>query len=237
MPPRTAQPNQAVEQLRRYDTCTLSNAIERLAIRPRNEGFADGSIACRFPQLPTTAGYAVTGRIRTFDQPMDGQCYYENLSWWHYLETVPEPRMIVLQDMDKRPGYGALFGEVHARICHAMGCVGYVTNGAVRDLAALEAIGYPVFAGSVAVSHAYAHIINFADEVEIGGLCIMPGDLLCGDRHGVLSIPKAAVGKLPDLAEQLLAEERELFQICESGTFSIDALAKQIQKMAGRQRC
>jgi len=118
-----------------------------------------------------------------------------------------------------------------------MGCVGYLSNGAVRDLDAVEALGYHLFAGSVSVSHAYAHIVDFGCRVEVGGLPVAPGDLLFGDRHGVLSIPQAAVPRLPDLADQLLAEERELFQLCESAKFSIDALAKQIQAMARRQRC
>jgi regulator of RNase E activity RraA len=206
-------------------------------MRPRNEGFVDGSIACQFPRLPPAVGYAATGHIRTYDQPMDGRCYYEHMGWWNYLETVPEPRIVVLQDVDDHPGLGALFGEVHARICRAMGCVGYLTNGAVRDLDAVEALGYHLFAGSVSVSHAYAHVIDFGGYVEIGRLRVAPGDLLFGDRHGVLSIPEAAVPRLPDLADQLLAEEQELFRLCESEKFSIDALAKQIQAMARRQRC
>jgi regulator of RNase E activity RraA len=168
---------------------------------------------------------------------MDRQCYYEQMSWWHYVATIPEPRMVVLQDMDDPPGVGAMFGEVHARICRAMGCVGYLTNGAVRDLDGVEALGYHLFAGSVSVSHAYAHIIDFGIPVEVGGLRVSPGDLLFGDRHGVLSIPVSAIPRLPVLADQLLAQERELFQLCESGNFSIDALAKQIQAAARRQRC
>ena len=95
MPPSPSLPFQALEQLRRYDSCTLSNAVERLGLRPRNEGFVDGSIVCRFPHLPPAAGYAVTGRIRTYEEPMDGHCYYEHLGWWRYLETIPTPRMVV----------------------------------------------------------------------------------------------------------------------------------------------
>ena len=237
MPSPSAPPFQALEQLRRYDSCTLSNAIERLSVRPRNEGFVNGSITCRFPQLPPAIGYAATGRIRTYDQPIGGQCYYEHLGWWRYLETIPTPRMVVLQDIDERPGFGAMFGEVHAHICRAMGCVGYVTNGAVRDLDRVEALGFALFAESVSLSHAYAHIVDFGSPVEIGGLRIAPGDLLFGDRHGVLAVPAAAVPRLPELADQLLAEERELFQLCESGKFSIDLLANQIKKVARRQRC
>ena len=237
MPPASALPVEALEQLRRFDSCTLSNAIERLSPRPRNEGFVNGSVVCRFPHFPPALGYAVTGRIRTYDQPINARCYYEHLGWWRYLETIPRPRVVVLQDLDDRPGFGAIFGEVHARICRVLSCVGYITNGAVRDLDRVEALGYHLFAGSVAVSHAYAHIVDFGGPVEIGGLRIAPGDLLFGDRHGVLSIPQNTVLRLPAVAEELIAEERELFKLCESNKFSIEALARQIQEMAGRQKC
>lgn len=206
-------------------------------MRPRNEGFANGSISCQFPGLTPVVGYAVTGRIRTYDAPINGACYYEHMGWWRYLETIPEPRMVVLQDIDSHLGLGAIFGEVHARVCRALGCVGYVTNGAVRDLNAVEALGYQLFAGSVSVSHAYAHIVDFGGKVEIAGLPIKPGDLLFGDRHGILSVPVSAVPQLPGLADQLLSEEQELFRLCESGKFSIEALAKRIQAMVLRQRC
>src|SRR5215469_6737090 len=138
-----------LEKLRRFDTCTLCNAIERLNLRPRNEGFIVGTIHCRYPQLPPVTGYAVTGKMRSSMPPVRGGRYYEDTEWWRYLETVPAPRIVVIEDIDPVPGTGALFGEVHARICRALGCVAYVTNGAVRDLPEIEASGFQLFAGSV----------------------------------------------------------------------------------------
>ena len=101
----------------------------------------------------------------------------------------PKPRVIVLQDADHEPGLGAFVGEIHATIGLALNCVGCVTNGAVRDLPAVEATGFQLFARHVSVSHAYAHITEFGEPVEIDGLKISSGDLLFGDLHGVLSIP------------------------------------------------
>ncbi len=71
-----------LDRLKRIDACTLSNAIERLNIRPRNEGFISGRIACRFPQLGAVAGYAVTVRMRSSVTPIAGRCYYEHPDLW-----------------------------------------------------------------------------------------------------------------------------------------------------------
>jgi regulator of RNase E activity RraA len=127
------------ERIRELDTCTASNAIERFNVRLRNEGFTSGAIHCRFPHLPPMLGYAVTGRIRTCSAPMTGRCYFDRIDFWKYVTEIPQPRVIVLEDMDHVPGCGAMVGEIHATIGMALHCVGHVTNGAVRDLAAVEA--------------------------------------------------------------------------------------------------
>ena len=53
-------------------TCTVANAIERLGIRPRNEGFIVGAVRCQYPKLPPVAGHAVTGRIHSSMPPVGG---------------------------------------------------------------------------------------------------------------------------------------------------------------------
>jgi len=231
------QPSNGLDALRRFDGCTLSNAIERFSVRPRNEGFMSGGAVCRFPRCPPIVGHAVTGRIQTYMPPVTGKCYYDHIEWWRYLTTIPPPRIVVLQDFDNRPGFGALFGEVHARICRALGCVGYITNGAVRDLQEIETLGFQLFAGHISVSHAYAHVVDFGEPIEIGGLEIKPGDILYGDRHGVLSVPSGLVEKLPAMAEQIQSEEEELFQLIASPRFSVEALGAALQQFAEKQRC
>ena len=218
-----------LEQLRALDACTVSNAIERLNVRLRNEGFTDISVRCLSPSLPPMVGYAVTGRIRTAAAPTARYWYHDRLDWWEYLATIPAPRVIVLQDMDAKPGRGALFGETHAQIGRALGCIGYVTNGAVRDLPGIGRTGFHLYAGGVAVSHAYAHVVDFGEPVEIGGLRISPGDLLHGDQHGVHLIPKSAAGELAVIAEQVLREDRELFELTERKDFSVTTLTARLE--------
>lgn len=219
-----------MEQLRRFDTCTLSNAIERLNVRPRNEGFISHAVTCRFPQLEPVIGYAVTARMRSSVTPINGKFYYAHPEFWNYLAGCSGPRILVIQDGDERPGLGALLGEAYARISRAFGCVACVTDGAVRDLPGIEALGYQVFSGSVAVSHAYAHVVEFGLSVEIGGLRISNGDLLHGDRHGVHMIPLRATASLAAIAEEVLRDDRDLFELTERPEFSAAVLSARLQE-------
>jgi 4-hydroxy-4-methyl-2-oxoglutarate aldolase len=218
-----------LERLGALDSCTVSNAIERFNVRLRNEGFVAGAVQCQFPNLTPLVGYAVTGRVRTASPPMTHGCYYDRMDWWTYVASLPEPRVMVLEDVDPKPGVGAFVGEIHAVIGRALKCVGCVTNGAVRDLPAVEALGFKLFAGNVGVSHSYAHIIEFGEPVEIGGLKIRSGDLIHGDRHGVLTIPLGLATDIPREAAKILEEERELIQFCASPQFSVQELSDRIR--------
>jgi 4-hydroxy-4-methyl-2-oxoglutarate aldolase len=194
----------------------------------------NGSLRCIFPSLPPTVGYAVTARIRSSSTPIAGRCYYDRPESWSYVLTIPTPRFIVAKDVDDRPGFGALFGEVHANISKALDCCGYVTNGAVRDLPGIEATGVQVFAGSVAISHAYAHVVEFGEPVEVGGLRVRPGDLLHGDLHGVHSIPISIAEAIPKLLADMSARENDLVTFCRSKDFSLQKLIRKIQDLSDR---
>lgn len=161
---------------------------------------------------------------------MSGRCYYDRMDFWQYVVTLPKPRIIVLQDIDRVPGFGAFVGEVHATIAMALECAGYVTNGSVRDLAAVRALGFHMFSGSVAVSHAYAHLVEFGDPVEIGGLKISPGDLVHGDRHGVQTIPLEIAAEVAGEAEKIRRGEAELIAFCRSPQFSMEGLADRMER-------
>jgi regulator of RNase E activity RraA len=102
--------------------------------------------------------------------------------------------------------------------------VGVVTDGAVRDLPAVRALRFPMFACHVSVSHAYVHMVDFGSPVEICGLKIHSGDLLYGDCHGVLSIPHEIADEVTAKAAELLKKERTVIDLCRSPEFSIEKL-------------
>ena len=218
-----AIPVEELDALRRLDTCMVSNAIETFQLRLRNAGFADSRVRCVFEDFPPLVGYAATARLRTGEPPIAG-FYHDRHDWWNSILQVPLPRIVVLQDLDEPPGIGAFLGDVHAAILRALGCVGYVTNGAVRELPRVKDLGLHVFAGNVSMSHAYAHIFDFGSKVTVGGLEVQPGDLMHGDRHGILTVPKEIASEIPAVAARLLESEKEVIDFCRSQEFSVDKL-------------
>lgn len=185
-----------------------------------------------FPDLSPIAGYAVTANIRATAPPIAGLCYYQNEDWWEYAASAPGPKILVIGDLDRVPGAGALVGEIHAEIGKAFGCVGLVTDGVVRDLEALHKLGFQCFAKGARVSHSYAHIVEFGVPVHIGGLTIAPGDLLHGDLNGVQTIPLSVVDRLERTVEEIKAHEAELIGLCREPNFSISKLAEALRKSA-----
>jgi regulator of RNase E activity RraA len=218
-----------LEALRRLDTCTVSNAIESFEVRLRNTGFADARIRCMFEDFPPMVGYAATARLRTGEPPMRGGRYHDRAEWWNSILQVPAPRVVVIEDLDKPPGVGAFLGDVHAAILLALGCVGYVTDGGVRELPRVRDMGFQLFAGNVAVSHAYAHIFDFGSVVKVGGLEVRPGDLLHGDQHGLLTVPKEVAAKIPAVAAKQRESEQKVIELCRSKEFSIEKLRQEFK--------
>ena len=220
-----------IEAIRRWDTCTVANAIETFQVRLRNEGFVAGNLQCVFEAHPPMTGYAVTARIRCSGPPPVGHSYFDRTDWWNYILTVPAPRVVVIQDVDPYPGLGSFLGEVHAHILQALGCVGAATNGAVRDIGALEKSGFQLFAGRLAVSHAYAHLVEFGGPVEIGGLAVHSGDLLHGDRHGIVSIPMDIAAGVPEAAAAIREKEQRVIALCHSADFSVEKLRAAVKEL------
>jgi regulator of RNase E activity RraA len=214
-----------------YDTCTLANGIESFNVRLRNVGFTDATIR-NFTACPRPiAGYAVTARIRCSNPPTEGGGYVDRTDWWNHIVNLPAPRIAVIEDLDAKPGLGSFLGEIHAHILQALGCVAAVTNGSVRDLPAVAASGFHVFANHVSVSHAYAHVVDFGQPVKVAGLEICPGDVLHADMHGVLSVPLAIAGELPRAAQSLIDDEKALIALCESGEATIDKLRSAVRRI------
>lgn len=226
-----------IRELRALDTCTVSNAIEQLGVRLRNEGFMGGSVRCRFPKLSPLVGYAATARIRTASPPMRERCYHDRMDWWAYVASIPEPRVIVLEDADPHPGVGAFVGRIHAAIARGLNCVGCVTDGAARDLPAISGLDFQVYSGSLSVSHAYAHITEFGTPVEVGGLTIRSRDLLHGDRHGVLTIPLEIASDVPAEAQKVLRKQRELMDYCASPKFTLIGLGEWVERERTEDDC
>jgi 4-hydroxy-4-methyl-2-oxoglutarate aldolase len=224
-------PSACLAELRALSSCVVASAIETFGVRLRNKGFTDSRLHCVFKELPPTVGYAATACIRSSDPPMESHSYYERGEWWNSLLKIPPPRVVVIEDLDRPPGLGAFVGEVHANILRALGCVAFVTNGAVRDLPEVNQTGFQMFAGNVSVSHAYSHVFDFGHTVEIAGLTVRPGDLIHGDLHGVQTIPLEIAERVPAQALQILRQRKKLISFCSSDEFSLQNLHRQVKEL------
>ncbi len=224
-----------LERLRAISTPAVANGVEVFNVRPRTAGFMSCGIRCLFPELGAMVGYAFTATCRATEPP-PADADERRFEMWRALERVPAPRIVVLQDMDDPPGVGAYWGEVQSNIHRALGCIGTVTNGSVRDLDEVRALGFHFFAGSVGVSHAYVHLVDFGTPVEVGGLLVRPGDLLHADQHGVLAIPPAIAGDLPQGVAQVERREREIIAYCRSKEFSREGLEALYRRSRDRGR-
>jgi len=230
MPAAPLLTEEELDALRQFDTCMMANAIEAFNVRLRNTGFANASVRCIFKDAPPMVGYAATARLRSGEPPIGGGTYRDRADFWNSILEIPAPRILVLEDMDDPPGLGAFVGDMHAAILKALGCVGYLTNGAVRELPSVRTMGIQLFAGSVAVSHAYAHIFEIGAVVNVGGMEVRPGDLLHGDRHGVLTVPAKIAAQIPGVADRLQRTEQKIIDFCRSRDFSVAKLGELMKR-------
>ena len=118
---------ETIAALRQIDTPSICNAIEGFNVRPKNQGFMLPEIKSALTDLPPAVGYAVTAVISA-NQPEGRNVSRED--WWDLIVSVPEPRFIVIHDIDNPP-LGAYWGDVQG-------------NG-----------GYPVLVSVQQVAHIY----------------------------------------------------------------------------------
>ena len=216
-----------LEALRQLDTCTVANAIETFDVRPRNEGFMSPKIRCIFPDLGRVIGYAATGVIAA-DAPATAYMNVSRTAWFDEVLNVPGPRIAVLHDLDYPNPVGSFWGEVQTNIHKALGAVGTVTDGGVRDLDEMRGLGFHAYASEVLVSHANVHLVDVGVPVTVGGLTVNPGDLIMGDKHGVVSIPREIAADVPAAAAEIGERERITIELCQSPDFTVEKLKARI---------
>jgi len=209
-----------LEKIRKWPTCAISNAIEIFDVRPWNEGCMSSDVKCVYPDFEPMIGYAVTAVISA-DSPEGPRV--SRPVWWEEIMKIPEPRVLVIHDVD-RPVAGSFWGEVQANIHKTLGCVAAVTDGAVRDLDEVQELGFHFFSSCVSVTHAYVHLVDVSIPVKVGGVVVNPGDLIMGDKHGVLSVPLSIARYLPEAAKRIEDWERNVIDYCKSKDFTLEGL-------------
>jgi len=205
-----------LEQLVEVDTPTLCNVIEMFDVRPRNVDYTGPEIAARFPELPRMVGYATTARYRSATPDDTANPYAMLTEQLAAIESIPAPRVVVIQDLDEPP-VGASFGGMMANMYKSVDCRGLITNGAGRDLDEIRSLDFNVYSSSRICSHAYFRMLEFNVPVTVGGLTVEPGDLLHGDGDGVTKIPAEIAERLPEVCQEYLEIEGEMAATMRAG--------------------
>ncbi|MGH6815349.1 MAG: RraA family protein [Hyphomicrobiaceae bacterium] len=220
-------------KLAAYDTPTVCNALEIVDPTRRLTGFTTKPLVCPFPDLPPVVGYARTATIRATHAhelgPKDAQA--RRIAYYTYVASGgPVPQIVVIQDLDGADiGFGAFWGEVQSTVHKALGCVGVVTDGLIRDIPQW-APGLQVLAGAIGPSHAHVHLAGFGQEVRVAGMTVRSGDLVHADRHGAVVIPSAAAEKVPAACDLLARKEAVILDIARQPGFSVEKLRAALQK-------
>lgn len=177
-------------QLKRWNTPTIYNGWEQITRHnPSINGFNLEETRDFMPHMGPMVGYAVTVVI----EPSNPAHREKNPNAWKeyrgYIAESPGPKIVVVQDLDKPRVIGSFWGEVNSNTHKALGCVGTITDGAIRDLDEMNNAGFKGLARRLCVGHAFSQPVGWNCEVEVFGRKVSPGDLIHADKHGFLVIP------------------------------------------------
>ncbi|MEI7729616.1 MAG: RraA family protein [Verrucomicrobiota bacterium] len=186
-------------QLKRWNTPTIYNGWEQITKHDATtDAFNREETRDFMPHMGPMVGYAVTVII----QPSNRKYAVKHPKAWseyrQYIASVSGPKIVVVQDLDKPNHVGAFWGEVNSNIHRALGCVGSIIDGCIRDVDEMNNAGFKALARRLCVGHACVAPMRWGGEVEVFGRKIRPGQLIHADKHGFLALP---FGEERDLLE------------------------------------
>jgi len=209
--------------LRSIDTPTVCNLIEIAAPERRGAGYTTVHLHCPFPDLPPMVGFAKTVTIRSRDKVSGPSYMQKRMDYLDYVAAEPRPSVVAIEDRDEPAGYGAFWGEVQTNVHKALGCLGTVTNGSIRDIPAV-AEGFQMLAGSIGPSHAYVHVVEFGIAVKIHGMAVKSGDLIHADRHGAVVVPVATIEAMQKALDGLVKQEARIITAARAPGASVESI-------------
>jgi len=218
------------EFLRSIDTPTVCNLVEIVTPARRGAGYTVRHLHCPFPDLPPTVGFARTVTIKAKDAFGMGDASYiqRRLDYLDYVAAEPRPSVMVIEDLDEEPGYGAFWGEVQSNVHQALGCLGTVTNGSVRDIPMIPP-GFQMLAGSIGPSHAYVHMVEYGGEVNVHGMTVRSNDLIHADRHGAVVVPADKIGAMKTALVGLSEREAKIIKAARAPDMTVEKLKAAIK--------
>jgi len=201
-------PHSDLLQLKRWNTPTIYNGWEQITRRDRTRDAINLEEVRDFmPQMGPMVGYAVTLVI----EPGNPAHRSANPNAWseyrRYVANQPGPKIVVVQDLEKPRVIGSFWGEVSSNTHRALGCVGTITDGAIRDVDEMTNAGFKALARRLCVGHAHVTPVRWGCSVEVFGQRIEPSQLIHGDKHGFLAVTAEEIPQLLEAARFMDANE------------------------------
>ena len=211
-------PDSALAFLRGVDSPTIANAVETFNLHDRTEGFIGGHVQCQFPDLGVMVGRALTVTMSNAPgavAPRDG--YWQ---MWDALAGMEGPVVIAIADASGQPNRVAYAGEVMTTIAMRLGAIGMVTDGALRDVDEVHALGFHYFMRFPVVSHANFEITSVGEPIELDGQRVATGNILHGDANGIVVVPDDVLEGLPQAVEQIRQKESATMEFVRGDDFN-----------------
>ena len=203
-----------IQRLRKFDTATICNVV---ATYPESdiclklydpwwgEYYTDTSIRCIYPELGPLCGYAATAWFS--DIPAE----YEPDRWLldEHLESTPKP-VILVAKQTYTPGLEnlcGLFGGMMTAEYKALGVVGIVTDGPMRDYVEIKEQNMQYLATGMTSGHGPLHLRGANMPIQVGRMTVVPGDIIHMDHCGACKFPATHLPKVLEYATELLKRE------------------------------
>ena len=168
-------------------------------------------------------GVAVTVQTRPRD----------NLACWTALEACKPGDVLVIACNDYEEA--SVIGDVFVAMAKNNGVVACVTDGMVRDIAGINEVGMPVFARGLTPNSPFKDgpgEIGLA--VAIGGVTVTSGDVIVGDRDGVVVVPRGEIGAVLQELNAVREKEAKMESGVKSGQKTPPWLAEALQSKGVR---
>lgn len=194
-------------QLKRWNTPTIYNGWEQITSHDVTAaGWNPEETRDYMPQMGPMVGRAVTLVV----EPSNAAHKARATAWDDWRRHVAEasgPTIVVVQDLDAPRVVGSFWGEVNANVHRALGCVGTITDGAIRDLDEMTNAGFKALARRLCVGHAHVTPVRWGVPVTVFGREVRPGQLIHADKHGFLVVPPEDEERLLEAAAFMDANE------------------------------
>jgi len=210
------------KELATYDTPTVFNAMVKRFGLP-NEEYTDHTIRCLLPELGSVIGYATTIEVTTNDPDSPLASWRD---YYTHLQDTEGPHIVVMRDVDSRPGRGASFGDVMAAMHRRVGVAGVIVDGTIRDLEGIRDVGLPMFAWGVVPGHGEFRPVRIGSPITVGQLRIRPGDIVMADGNGCLRLPIDQAEETLSAVQSVIDDETKKRLFATSDEFSASAAAQ-----------